>query len=115
MDSILKRVADKIIPSGNTSLFVYVDAIEVINICKEMKCKILGIDSLQLYESGGVRPYMEFSVDYSSPYNYPNSDEKGFWEEAIVFIAKVHTIHPEFIFEIVYDKSQIKTAPRKNS
>lgn len=70
------------------------DALYVIDRCKTLNKKILGIDAF-IVDGEKIQPFLEHSVDFTT-----TDSENGFWKEAKEFINEY--INEEFVFEIVY-------------
>jgi hypothetical protein len=70
------------------------DALRVINRCRELNRKILGIDAF-IVDGEKIQPSLEHSIDFSI-----KKSDKGFWSEAEEFIRQY--MNEGFVFEIVY-------------
>lgn len=70
------------------------DALLLINRCKELNRKILGIDAF-IVDGEKIQPSLEHSIDFSI-----KKADNGFWKEAEEFIKD--RINDGFVFEIVY-------------
>jgi len=95
MDIIEDEFKDRAIIRGKTPRYEYIDALAVMNRCKELNRKILGIDA-----EHRTQPVMEHSIDYSLPTSPKGSDD-GNWSDAIKFMRD--KANKGFVFEIVYE------------
>lgn len=110
MEQILEEFKDKAINHGGIYLFETIDAIAVIERCRELEKRILGIDAFEI--SGQYIQPMDYS-DYSDA-NYEDLDpdkyyqrfhikqniDTGHWEKAKQFIRD--RANKGWVFEIVY-------------
>jgi len=87
--------ADKAIVYKQTMTFYFtVDAIEVIEKCRESDIRFWGLNAFVL-SGKGIQPFMEFSPDYS---NIPNEEA---CDKGVEFI-KIHQ-DKALLYEIVYE------------
>ena len=68
-NEIKTLLANKAINRNRLQLLRYNDALEMIKICEKNHIEVLGIDAFVLLEGGFIRPCMENSVDFSSPFH----------------------------------------------
>lgn len=98
-------------------LFLYrpLDAIKVIERCRELNKVVYGIDAFKLWEGDRIQPSMEHSIDYSGisynqfepdkyqvMYHIAKNADSGHWKEAIQFI--MNRMELGYVFEIVYQE-----------
>jgi len=93
MDQIEKEFQKKALVRGGIYLFHPEDAVKVIERCRILNKRILGIDSFRITDKE-TRPVdsIDFSIDGSS---------EGFWQEAIEFIRLRR--NEGLMFEIVHE------------
>ena len=71
------------------------DAIRVVQRCKELNRRILGLDAFTVNEPY-IQPSLEDSVDFST-----SQSKDGFWAEAEEFLRRY--LNSAFVFEVVYE------------
>ena len=95
MNIIEQEFKTKGILRGNAYRYQLEDAIAIINRCKELNKRILGIDSFIITEKV-TQPFLEHSIDFKIA-----SDNDNIWDEAISFVKSKGNMG--FVFEIVYE------------
>jgi hypothetical protein len=95
MIDIARRFSGQaVVRPGGLTVYPKLVAMDFINACKEAKVSLLGIDAFYL-DGEYIRPSMEDSIDFSSPYT---KRERDIYEFAVDFIEHRD---PELFFEIV--------------
>jgi hypothetical protein len=93
LDLIEREFRSRAIIRGGIYLFQQSDAIDVVNKCKELHLKILGVDSYKIIGNSILpKEILDCSI---------NAKETGNWLEAITFIQE--RFNKGLVFEIVYD------------
>jgi len=94
MDAIEAEFSNVSVIHLDMHMYYPKDALLLINRCRELNKKVLGIDAF-IVDGEKIQPSLENSIDFSI-----KKSDNGFWDEAEWFIKKY--MNREFVFEIVY-------------
>lgn len=86
--------SDVAITHLNLRMYYPKDALLLINRCRAVNKRILGLDAF-IVDGEKIQPSLENSIDFSI-----QKSMNGFWDEAEEFIKQY--LNREFVFEIVY-------------
>lgn len=94
-----REFSDRVLLRGGVRLFRPADAIDLIERCRQVGVRVLGIDAF-LDRPDGIQPSMEHSIDFSSEHHAELL--KDSWQHAERFVREREAT--PFLFEVVMDR-----------
>lgn len=98
MDNIEKEFLSSAIVKGGLFLYNAQTAFLIIQRCKELKMKILGVDTF-IVHNNKTQPISEHSIDYSSI-----NKKINVWDSAKDFVLGKKNLNEKHLFEIIYEE-----------